>query len=88
MTLELMPWAQELAADFERQYGDCGCTCFISPPCGHCTHPGHPICLECTPEAWGEVHVVMAEEALTRLKQFVDDLAAKHLAAMQESWSS
>lgn len=29
-----------------------GCTCFISPPCNYCTHPGHPISLAEAPEYW------------------------------------
>lgn len=32
--------AQADRDDFESR--DSGCTCFISPPCGHCTHPGNP----------------------------------------------
>ena len=44
-------WEAE-AADFEREHGDRGCTCFISPPCSHCMHPGNPLNLAETPEAW------------------------------------
>lgn len=29
-----------------------GCSCHINPPCSYCVHPGHPECLENTPEAW------------------------------------
>lgn len=29
-----------------------GCTCFLSPPCGYCTHDGHPLNQEETPECW------------------------------------
>lgn len=25
-----------------REHERSGCTCFLSPPCGHCMHPGHP----------------------------------------------
>jgi len=29
--------------EFIRRYGhDGNCSCFISPPCGSCTHPGNP----------------------------------------------
>jgi hypothetical protein len=44
VTLErvLTPEAQAERDQFDREYGDGGCTCFISPPCGWCTHPGNP----------------------------------------------
>ncbi len=34
--------AQQDRDMFEVNYEDRGCTCFISPPCGWCTHPGYP----------------------------------------------
>lgn len=44
---------QEIADDFEEHFEDRGCTCFLGkPPCGYCTHPGNPICLDETDEAW------------------------------------
>lgn len=46
----LAPWAESELADFERSYS--GCTCFISPPCGSCVHPGNPSNLEDTDDAW------------------------------------
>lgn len=27
---------------FDREFDNAGCTCFISPPCSRCTHPGNP----------------------------------------------
>lgn len=37
----------EMAHDyFLIEFRDSGCTCFISPPCGYCTHPGNPLNLE------------------------------------------
>lgn len=34
-------------------YANCsGCSCHIAPPCGLCTHEGHPVCIEETPELW------------------------------------
>lgn len=35
------------SAEIERMlfynfYGNSGCTCFLRPPCGFCTHPGNP----------------------------------------------
>lgn len=54
---QLTPWAEDELADWGRLYGDCGCTCFISPPCGSCTHPGNPYNLEATDDAWEqEIH--------------------------------
>lgn len=49
---ELKPEYQDLADEFEDLYGDRGCTCFINPPCGYCTHEGNPIALEEDPDAW------------------------------------
>lgn len=49
----LTPGAQAERDDFERRYGDDGnCSCFISPPCGSCTHPGHPLNQEEDDTAW------------------------------------
>ena len=28
--------------DFLSDYADGGCSCFISPPCSYCIHPGNP----------------------------------------------
>ena len=43
---------EALLAWFERDMADRGCTCFISPPCGFCTHEGNPINLEETDDVW------------------------------------
>ena len=87
MSLELMPWAQDAAYDFFVEYGSGNCSCHISPPCGSCTHEGNPLNLENTPEAWDEVHVVMALEAKKSLAHFIDALAAKHLQEMKVTWT-
>jgi hypothetical protein len=50
----LTPEAQEERDDFERDRADGGCTCFIAPPCGYCTHPGNPLNQE-VDECWMEV---------------------------------
>lgn len=42
MERELTDEAQSDRDDFEREYAFSGCSCFISPPCGWCTHPGNP----------------------------------------------
>lgn len=40
--------------EWQMEHHDRGCTCFLSPPCSFCTHPGHPLNLNETPEAWTE----------------------------------
>lgn len=46
-------WQTEADA-FRRDYADRGCTCFLSPPCDFCLHPGNPANLAETEEAWEE----------------------------------
>jgi len=46
--------AQDDADDFYVRFADRGCTCFRSPPCSHCMHPGNPLNLECDDNAWIE----------------------------------
>lgn len=87
MSRELMPWAQDAAHDFLEEYGSGNCSCHISPPCGSCMHEGNPLNLENTPEAWDELHVVMALEAQESLARFIDALAAKHLREMKAAWA-
>lgn len=48
----LTPWAEDDALDFYREYGLGNCSCFISPPCGSCTHPGNPLNQAETDECW------------------------------------
>lgn len=49
----LTPEAQAERDDFEAIYGiDGGCYCFISPPCGYCTHPGNPSNQEEGDDCW------------------------------------
>lgn len=48
----LAEWAEEEYFAFSSEYERRGCTCFISPPCGYCTHPGNPLNLEETDDAW------------------------------------
>jgi len=48
---------QELSDEFESHYEDMGCSCHINPPCGYCTHPGNPICLESEGDVWERVPV-------------------------------
>lgn len=39
----LKDFAEKDREDFDDYYGDRGCACFISAPCGCCTHPGNPL---------------------------------------------
>lgn len=44
--------AEERIAEFEKVWGDRGCTCFISPPCAWCTHPDNPHNVHEEDDAW------------------------------------
>lgn len=52
---ELKPEYQELADDYRREHSDRGCTCFLSPPCNSCIHPGNPENLAEDEDAWVEI---------------------------------
>lgn len=53
---ELKDWAEGEAENFHDEYGDGNCSCYISPPCGSCVHPGNPANLEETDDAWKLVY--------------------------------
>lgn len=48
----LTPDAQVERDEFDLYLKDAGCTCFISPPCGYCVHPGNPLNQEESDECW------------------------------------
>lgn len=48
----LTPAAERDRSDFVMEYEDLGCTCFISPPCCYCTHPGNPLNQEEDDDCW------------------------------------
>ncbi|WP_067097860.1 hypothetical protein [Marinomonas atlantica] len=52
MGRQLKPDWQDEADDFDITFRDQGCTCFLAPPCSYCLHPGNPLNLEETEEAW------------------------------------
>jgi len=58
LTLEAEGWKEE----FESTYEDRGCSCNMSPPCSHCTHEGHPECLDNTDTAWNKVETVKVDD--------------------------
>lgn len=51
----LVDWAEADRDQFRTEYGDRGCTCFISPPCGYCVHPGNPFNQEESDYCWVSV---------------------------------
>jgi len=50
--MRLTAEAQADRDEFERLSWNRGCTCFVSPPCSFCMHPGHPLNLEGDETAW------------------------------------
>lgn len=48
----LTPEGEDLFEAYMYRANYYGCSCHISPPCGLCTHEGHPVCIEETPELW------------------------------------
>lgn len=42
MDKKLTDEAQAERDEFVVIFDNAGCTCFISPPCGWCVHPGNP----------------------------------------------
>lgn len=49
---KLSKLGKELADEFELYHSNRCCSCHINPPRGYCTHPGNPLNLAETPEAW------------------------------------
>ena len=50
----LNSYGLSLQSQFEATFGTGNCSCHTNPPCGSCTHPGNPVCLDETPEAWDD----------------------------------
>lgn len=88
MTRELMPWAEDERAEWDALFDGGNCSCHISAPCGSCFHPGNPLNLECTDEAWGDHYEVLAAYADIELPKFIAELADRHLAEMRASWKA
>lgn len=67
---------EQLAYLFRREQGDRGCTCFISPPCGHCMHEGNPLNLSENSEYWQDVWDLdeACEQARENIKKFIKEL--------------
>ena len=88
MSKHLKPWAQELADEFESKYGTGNCSCHISPPCYSCTHPGNPLNLEDTPDAWGFDFDEEASASMNWINQQIKLDANRHIAEMKVQWDS
>lgn len=76
---------EELEHQFMRDIGDRGCTCFISPPCGYCTHEGNPANLEYQDDAWMDVWdldeaVAAAQAAVAKA---IEECTSWHLLQMK-----
>jgi hypothetical protein len=52
--------AQEDRDEFNLRYANIGCTCFLSPSCSHCTHPGNPLCQE-DDSCWEDVDLICVD---------------------------
>jgi hypothetical protein len=55
MTRELTNEAQAERDEFDREYRGGNCSCFISPPCNSCMHPGNPLNQNEDDSAWIEI---------------------------------
>ena len=51
-----------LADDFSANYEEAGCCCHQPPPCGYCTHEGHPESLAEHEANWVEMLEPMCKE--------------------------
>lgn len=69
---------QVVADDFMEIYGDSGCTCFLSPPCGYCTHEGNPNNLEESDDAWAKSPADMEVEAVAYLAWVIKSMVLQH----------
>lgn len=77
----LKDWAQADRDAYEKLYSRRGCTCFISPPCSCCTHPGHPFNQDETEDCWEEVFDFdeACDKAMERIKWHIDASVRRHL---------
>lgn len=64
MDRKLTDEAQADRDEFMFDFRNEGCTCFISPPCSYCVHPGNPLNQE---EDWHWVDEDAAQVALELL---------------------
>lgn len=76
--MELTPAAQADRDHFEAGAARSGCSCFISPSCGFCTHPGNPRNQDEVESCWQpEVDEVPAEIVREETGTFIGvDIAA------------
>lgn len=74
---------------FMDNFGDGGCTCFISPPCGYCTHPGNPRNQEEDESCWtwetmADMLDGLERDAREAVAATIETAAARHLSQMKE----
>lgn len=76
MTKRLTPDAEHDRFEWEQLMHGVGCTCFRSPPCSTCMHPGNPINQEID-ECWEEDTYDIAAacaEAMERIRKYIGAL--------------
>ena len=83
----LTPEAEAERDDFERVHERRGCYCHISAPCGHCTHPGHPLALaeDETAWTWASWHDMLddlTDKARAAVADTIEKAAKRHLQEM------
>lgn len=79
---------EALEYEFWSEYRDRGCSCWTGcAPCSYCTHPGHPISLECTDELWEEIEVFdiddLVKNAQNAVREVVELKATAIMAVME-----
>lgn len=76
--------AQKDLDSFLSAFDGGGCTCFVSPPCNWCVHPGNPNNLAEDPDAWVQSEVSKAvSEAHATMNVFIEELFTYHLRQMR-----
>lgn len=75
----LTPEAEHERQQWESEFGGRGCTCFISPPCNSCTHPGNPANQDEDDTAWVDVFDLdeMCDRARRAVAQAIELAARK-----------
>lgn len=80
--MSLTQEADDDRADFMRDCEDRGCSCFISPPCGFCTHPGNPRNQDECDECWElDDFAARIEDRLEKLRATLHESIDRKIAA-------
>lgn len=87
--LFLLPWAEDLAYDYNKHHNSVGCCCHNgSAPCVDCTHEGNPLNLENTPEAWGTESEYLLATVSDVLNHQIQEIVARHIKEYNTTWLS